>query len=86
MVMKQLELCKFAGKGKMGTGEKVRCCVRVSVVGRLPDCLNGTHADKNLNGLGFCSGYTPYQGYHNRSNINGLWELSATERKRVETG
>jgi hypothetical protein len=34
--------------------------------------LDGTHANQNADGLGLCGGYTSYQGYYNRGDIDGL--------------
>ena len=49
-----------------------RCWRGEGAAERSPDCLDGTHANENPDGLGLCGSYTSYQGYHNRDDIHGL--------------
>jgi hypothetical protein len=45
---------------------------RGQAVGRLPDSLDGTHADENADGLSLGGSHKPRQAYHNTDDINGL--------------
>ena len=70
MVMKELVLSE-SSEGGLDISLLCRWW-RGGADGRLPDCLDGTHANEHADGLGFCGSYTPYQGYHNRDDIHGL--------------
>jgi len=59
------------------TAREFRCCMsrgatRGKAVGHLPDCLDGTHADENADGLSLRGSDKSYQGYHKTDDINGL--------------